>query len=129
MTIDEEIASDFQKTLEKDEVLKMNYLSNMGDVQTIRNYRKRKEQAQEAQKIKSENLEIFNQKEIEVCKNLIDNPHFQWWLLNILVPLTVMPKDENMVNITESIRRAQIEAMTYDKLVDRIMEKTGIERL
>lgn len=123
MTIDEEIIQEGMQKIQNDPVMRANMLSNLGDIKEIGDYRKRKQIAAEIQQHKSENQQAINQMEIEACENLLGNQHFQWWMTRVLLPLTEMPKDEDTVTITEATRRKQIEALTYDKLLNRILEK------
>lgn len=120
MTIDQEIYDEVCKTIEKDPVKKANLLANGGDFKLIDGYVQRQQKAQSAKKRKLEDEYSFNQSETEACKNLLDSHFFIWWITNVLLPLTEMPDDPEAVTLSESIRRRQIEAKAYDKLLNMI---------
>ncbi len=123
MSIDQEIIQEGMDRINNDPLLRANMFANLGDIKEIGEYKKRKQLAAEYKEEKNKNAELINQTEIEVCETLLGNTQFQWWLTRVLVPLTEMPKDEDTVTITEKTRRQQIEALTYDKLLNRILEK------
>lgn len=120
MTIDQEIYEATISRIQKDPVSRANYLANGGDFKVVDGWRQRQQLAKQAKAAKDENIKDFEQSETEACKELLDNHHFIWWLTNVLLPLTEMPDDAEAVTLPENIRRKQIEAKAYDKLLNMV---------
>ena len=120
MTIDQEIYDATIAQIEKDPVTRANHLANSGDLKIVEGWARRQQIAKPAKVAKEEDIHRVEQSETESCKERLDNHHFMWWLTNVLLPLTEMPDDENCVTLPEAIRRKQIEAKAYDKLLNMV---------